>query len=216
MIKIFRGHLLLRGKPLAINKNSDKRKNHYGAFHKRTPKALSDKQFLLVQKYFEVECNQREAMRQLGYTESSCSQSQKFFGHPAVEAEIRRIQQDTLTKFELSEEWVIIRMMAIANADMGKILLKLQENKYDLRCLSKDESYAIQEFVTEEYTQGRGSGAREVTRIKIKPADRKSALDSLARRLGLFQDNVNVSGEVSLVDRLVAGRKRVADAKKDA
>lgn len=201
---------------MAINKNKDKRKNHYGAFHTRTPKALSDKQFLLVQKYFEVDCNQREAMRQLGYTESSCGQSQKFFGHPAVEAEIKRIQQKTLSKFELNEEWVIIRLMAIANADVGAILLKLQENDYALSCLSKDESYAIQEFITEEFTEGRGANAREIKRIKIKPADRKSALDSLARRLGLFQDNVNVSGEMSLVDRLTAGRKRVADAKKDS
>lgn len=189
---------------------------HYGEQHKAPVKPLSDKQFLLVNAYFDCNCNQQEALRKLGYTDASSRQPTKFFGHPAVQAEITRRQQKMLTKFELNEEWVITRLMAIANTDIAAILQKLQEHKYDLSCLSKDESYAIQEFVTEEYTEGRGAGAREVKRVKIKPADRKSALDSLARRLGLFQDNLNVQGEVSLVERLNAGRKRVAEAKKDA
>ena len=48
-----------------------------------------------------------------------------------------------------------------------------------------------------------------------KTADRKGALDSLARILGAFSDNVTIKGELSMVERLHAGRARAKQTHKE-
>ena len=57
----------------------------------------------------------------------------------------------------------------------------------DLSKITRDQGAAIVETTVEDYTEGRGEDARNVRRVKIKLADKKSALIDLGRHLGGFR-----------------------------
>ena len=66
------------------------------------------------------------------------------------------------------------------------------------------------------YTEGRGAGAREVKRIRVKLHDKLRALEALGRHLGMFNDSITVKGEVELIEKIQAGRLRAAATKLQA
>ena len=63
--------------------------------------------------------------------------------------------------------------------------------------MSRDQAAAIQEFVVDEYMDGRGEDARPVKRTRFKLADKKGALVDIGRHLGMFNDKLKVEGEMS-------------------
>ena len=85
---------------------------------------------------------------------------------------------------------------------------------WDFTDATEEELQAITTLETATYMEGRGPASREVKRMKIGALDPLMALDKLARAYGLYQDNLNLSGETSLVDRINAGRKRAGLDKK--
>ena len=60
--------------------------------------------------------------------------------------------------------------------------------------------------------EGRGDAARNVKRVKIKLADKKGALDSLAKHLGMFTDRMRMEVTDSLAQAMARAAKRVKDA----
>jgi phage terminase small subunit len=52
--------------------------------------------------------------------------------------------------------------------------------------LDRDRRAALEEVQVEHFVERRGEDARQVRKVKIKLHDKQSALDSLARRLGMF------------------------------
>lgn len=124
-------------------------------------KTISPKHSMVLDHWFEHGCkNKSEAMRQAGYSDMMSSKRQHaVFDRPEVLADIERRRHEATQKHELKLDWVISRLMYIA--EHGD-----------------------------------------------KTADRKGALDSLARILGAFSDNVTIKGELSMVERLHAGRAR--------
>ena len=67
----------------------------------------------------------------------------------------------------------------------------------DFSNMSRDQAAAIQEFVVDEYMDGRGEDARPVKRTRFKLADKKGALVDIGRHLGMFNDKLKVEGEMS-------------------
>ena len=82
----------------------------------------------------------------------------------------------------------------------------------DLSKLTRDQAAAIQEITVDQYTEGRGDAARNVKRVKIKLADKKGALDSLAKHLGMFTDRMQMQVTGSLAEAIKEGWKRAEDA----
>lgn len=164
----------------------------------------------VIDRYFKNGFDKKEALLFNGYSDLTAkAMANSVFEHPAVIAEIERRQERLRKRFDLTEEWVVRRLMMLADANVAEILVKLKKNNYDLNCLELEEGFAISEFVEETYQEGRGASAEEIKRQKLKFIDKKGALDSLARKLGLFKDNLSVAGEVSVVERLQAGRARI-------
>jgi phage terminase small subunit len=64
----------------------------------------------------------------------------------------------------------------------------------DLKNLTRDQSAAIQEITVEEYIEGGGEDARDVKRTKFKLADKRGALQDLAKYLKLFTEKHEFSG----------------------
>jgi len=77
----------------------------------------------------------------------------------------------------------------------------------NLANITRDQAAAIQE-ITEDTTGGTGDGERRlILRTKFKLADKGKSLELLGRHLGMFQDNVKVTGLEGLAERLSEIRK---------
>ena len=81
--------------------------------------------------------------------------------------------------------------------------------------LTREQAAAIGEVTVEDFTDGRGEGARDVRRVKFKLADKRGALVDLGRHFGLFTDkavvNVNHGIQDMNDDELLARAKQLAD-----
>jgi len=57
----------------------------------------------------------------------------------------------------------------------------------DMSNLTWDQAAALQEFVVEDFKDGRGEDARDVRRIRIKMRDKLRPLVALGKHLGMFK-----------------------------
>lgn len=182
--------------------------------------AVSERHLALVNEYFANGFNKRAAMRKVGYSDKSVEGYQhRLFNHPDVLAEIDRRRQSLTRKTDVTVERIKEEYAKIAFANLGDLLEIADDGTatMDLSGMTLDQRAAIQEFVIEEGKAIQGEEGNSVVLVKpkmrVKFHDKKAALDSLAKILGMFKDEVNVKGEVSLVDRILAGRKRALERK---
>lgn len=156
--------------------------------------------------FYMAGATQVDSMRMSGHTETAskanCSVEFKL---PEVREEIERQQKALRKKYELDEDWVIQRLMRVA--DGGRILSKFKVVKkdgtldWDFTGATSEELEVINELTVSYDKNGN-------KQMKIGHESVKGALDSLCRKLGMFQDiQINI-GEVSLSDRISRGRER--------
>lgn len=167
----------------------------------------ADRRELLVLKYFELDFNKVAAARACGYKGPE-RQLSELFRHPETVRLIEERKAKLREKHELNEEWVISRLMKIADASLGDVLVDMGPEA-DLLKLTKEQRYALAEYKSEIYVDGKGDNARDVKRVSVKLADKLGALRDLGRRLGLFQDNVKLGASEDLIAALNAGRARL-------
>ncbi len=115
---------------------------------------------------------------------SMSKEAQSLLKHPLIAPRISAIVQMTCERTEVTVERVIREYARIAFADMrsftkwGSAGMQLKEGDG----LSDDDASAVAEI--SETAQG----------LKIKLHDKKGALDSLAKNLGMFIDKTEMSG----------------------
>lgn len=179
---------------------------------KRDKTGISDRHRLLVDNYFKLNCDKTNAAVATGYKHGN-GYINRLFDHPDVVAEIEKRQREMQVKYELTEEWVIERFMRIADA--GAVLARFKKPQldgslmWDFTDATPADLVSINELSVDYYTEGRGENTREVKKFKVGTSDPKGALDSLARHLGLFKDKLEISGSISLADRIQRGRDRI-------
>lgn len=178
------------------------KRDYKGGSHK-------DRRELLVLKYFEFDFNKVAAARACGYKGPE-RQLSELFRHPETVRLIEERKAKLREKHELNEEWVISRLMKIADASLGDVLIDMGPDA-DLTALTKEQRYALAEYKSEIYVDGKGDNARDVKRVSVKLADKLGALRDLGRRLGLFQDNVKLGASEDLIAALNAGRARLGE-----
>ena len=165
--------------------------------------------------WYENHCRQKApALMKAGYSKlSAYDQTDRVFGRPEVKAEIARREAEIREKNALTTEWVISRLQDVASAPekLAKYIVVTSDGKldWDFTDASIEDLSLINDLTVESYLKGRGEGACNVLKFKIGVSDRKAALDSLARILGMFDDSMTLKGELTMVERLHAGRARV-------
>lgn len=102
-------------------------------------------------------------------------------------------------KIEVTAEKVVQELALIGFANMADYISEDgSERMVDLSKLTRCQAAAIQELTVETYTEGRGDDAERIKRTKFKLGDKKAALDSLGRHLGLFEKDQNFSGHITV------------------
>lgn len=175
-------------------------------------KHLTRKQELFCLEY----CKDFDGLRaaiSAGYSEkSAASQASQLLNLPKIQEEIRKRGQKALTKVEISVEKVLKELSLMGFSNMLDYMTINDDGQadIDLSKLSREQAAAIQE-VTVDTTGGSGDGERrKVLRTKLKLAPKTPALELMGKYLKMFVDKVEVTGDSALLDRLAAGRKRVA------
>ncbi len=171
---------------------------------------LSDKQYKLVAEYFANGFSKVEALRAAGYSETTATTNpQKIFDNPHVVREIERRKKLLFARTQLSAEWIITRIMKLA--DSGNTLAKFKKTQpegtlcWDFSDATPEELALIQGLAVEFYTDDAGL---VVKKFKIKDQDPLAALALLARIEGLFQDKLKVEADDEMIKALQAGRLR--------
>jgi phage terminase small subunit len=121
--------------------------------------------------------------------------------NPKIAARITELTEDKLVdeklarekakvKLDITTERTIAEIAKIAFANMLDYVRFDDQGQphFDLVSLRYDQGSAIQELIIDEYVDGRGKGARQVKRVRVKLASKIDALNSLGKHLGLFVD----------------------------
>jgi len=182
-------------------------------YRRRHKRKLTLRQTRAISNYLANGGNKYRALKDAGYTECTARGNPSgVFRQPEFAAELEKRQKKEAAKNELTQQWVTQRLMVLANSNHILAKFKFVNEKgelyWDFASATVEDLAAITELTTEIYMEGRDDNQRPVKKIKIGMADPKAALDSLGRHLGMFNDKVTVTNEVSLVERLQRGRVR--------
>lgn len=177
-------------------------------------KLLTQSQFMAAE-YFLQGYSKQQAMIKAGYSPTTAKFPPQVFELPQMRQHIDKRREEMKLSTVRLEERVKEEFAKIAFFNLGDVIAITDDGElvYDFSEVTMDQMAAIGEVTVETYAEGKGKDAQEVKRIKVKPHDKKAALDSLARICGMFNDNTNVSfSGQSLEDRLQAGRARLGQA----
>jgi phage terminase small subunit len=102
----------------------------------------------------------------------------------------RLARERAQVKFDLTAERVLGELAAVATANMLDFVTFDEEGQphFDIAALTRAQGTAIQELIVDEYVDGRGKGARQIKRVRIKLASKIDALNALGKHLCLFVD----------------------------
>ena len=160
---------------------------------------------------YVIDLNAYRAAMASGYSEKTArSQGARLLTKPSVIKAIDQLQTKRASKLEIKAEKIAEELARIGFANMHDYMSVDDDGKpfLDLSALTRDQAAAIQE-IREDTTGGSGDGERKlVVRTTFKLADKRGALELLGRHLGMFQDNLKISGLEGLADKLNRIRTR--------
>jgi hypothetical protein len=156
---------------------------------------------------------QKAAMLEAGYSPSYAdTKSTQFFSREVIQEEINRRRQDALRKSKVNEDWIVQRLVAIAEASPGNLIAFDADGLpiIDYSKLTPELKQAIGGLDIKHGTEGRGKYARPKTEIKIRTESQLRALELLMKYKGMLTEKVEISGDEDIVERLRRGRQRAA------
>lgn len=147
---------------------------------------------------FIVDLNGTEAAVRAGYSRKSAHvQASRLLDDPKVKARIAELQAELAKRTGITVEKVLAEYSKLAFSNMADYI-QVRENGIaflDLSKLTRDQAAAISHFDVDEDTvlgdedeENEERQAVVTRKVKIKLADKKGALDSIAKHLGMFLD----------------------------
>lgn len=168
--------------------------------------------YAIFSQEYVIDLNATRAALAAGYSESNSAQiGSALLKNPKVSKLITTLLSQRASKSGVKAEKVVEELARMAFSNMADYMEIDEHGKpkgLDLSRLTRDQAAAILE-ITEDTTGGSGDGERRlVLRTKFKLADKGRALELLGRHLGMFQDNVKITGLEGLAERLAEIRTR--------
>lgn len=167
---------------------------------------LTPKQQRFVEEYL-VDLNATQAAIRAGYSGKTAG----AIGHenlmkPEIQAALSEARANLAEKTDITPERVLKEYARIGFLDPRKVL-NADGTMKPISELDDDTAAAIAGLEVHDLYEGRGEEREMVGRAhKVKLADKKGALDSLARHLGMFNDKVKIEHDYEEMtdDELVA------------
>jgi phage terminase small subunit len=181
--------------------------------------AVSEQHRAVIDAYFANGCvSQRRALRECGYAETTAvGNPHSVFQRDDVRAEIDRRHKLQSRRRDITEDNIKAEYAKVAFASLGDLLEVNEDGSayLDMAKITEDQKAALAEYQVESYTDKEDGGEGvKVKKSRIKFHSKLAALDSLARIMGMFKDKVEVSGTMSLVERIAKARERTHAAMK--
>ena len=166
--------------------------------------SLTPKQQAFVREYL-VDLNAAAAARRAGYSERSADrQGYENLRKPEIAAAIAEAQQARSDRVEAKADDVLRELLLVAYSDIGNVLdFSGDEVKLLPACLiTPTARRTLASVKVKRHLEGSGDDAHEVEVIEFKLWDKMTALDKLARHLGLLKE---AGTQVNLTIQSVAG-----------
>lgn len=157
--------------------------------------ALTVKQSKFIDEYL-VDLNATQAALRAGYSEKTADR----IGHEnlkklEIAQELKKRLDEQQKRTQITADRVLQEYARIAFLDPRKFFNEDGSPK-PITELDEDTAAALAGFDVMEIYEGTGDTKRFVGYLKkFKPVDKKGALDSLARHLGLFIDKKEITGK---------------------
>ena len=177
---------------------------------------LTAKQQRFVQEYL-IDFNATRAAIQAGYSEKTA----RFIGaenltKPNIQEEIQRLGHKTVEKLDISREWVLGRLAAIAGADVTDFLSVTTEpaTKLGIHPLTGEVinvpggyRQTVRITDTDKIPAGKTAALASIKQgangIELKLHDSVRALELLGKATGAFDNTVTPAQESNLFDAIV-------------
>lgn len=168
--------------------------------------ALTDKQEMFAKEYI-VDLNATQAAIRAGYSERTAkSIGQENLTKPDLQAYIQQLMEERSKRTEITADMVLREYAKLGFSNITDYLkvIELEAMTETGMQLYK----AVDIFTTDGIERSKMDAVAEIKQTKegisLKLHDKKGALDSMARHLGMFQDNVNVTGTLTIEKLLEA------------
>ena len=151
---------------------------------------LTPKQARFVDEYL-TDLNATQAAKRAGYKDPSIGR--QLITKNNVSEAIARRQENLKNKLEITQERILQEYARIGFLNL-RDLFDEEGRLLPIHRIPDDAIRGLAGIETETTFQGRGDEAVPITIRKIKTLDKKGALDSLAKHLGMFVEKHEHSG----------------------
>jgi phage terminase small subunit len=166
--------------------------------------ALTDKQELFAKEYI-VDLNATQAAIRAGYSpKTAYSIGEENLRKPEIESYIQHLMDDRSKRTEITADMVLKEYAKLGFSDITnylKVTTRERMVKYDTPdgiVFEKEMMQSVDLYDTEEVDPIKMHAVAEIKQTKdgiaLKLHDKKGALDSIARHLGMFNDNLKLTG----------------------
>lgn len=173
---------------------------------------LTPKQQRFADEYI-VDLNGKQAAIRAGYSEKTAeAQASRLLSNAKVQHYIQKRKQDRVERTEITQDMVLYELASIAfsnAADYAKVVEKEATIQTDegeeIQLFDKDGNpvmyRTVEPVLTSELTEKQKRALSVIKKgrdgFEIKPYDKLRALELLGKHIGMFQDRVEVTGEVN-------------------
>lgn len=176
-------------------------------------KPLTPKQAKFVEEYL-IDLNATQAAIRAGYKPHKARQmGSENLSKPDIAKAIQEQMEARSKRTEISQDRVLQEYAKLAFLDPRKFYDEAGR-LIPIRQLPEDVAAAIAGMDVFSEKIGEKDGVPEYAEVrKIKIADKKGALDSVARHLGMFNDKLSLDGKLSVslaekMEKVIASGKR--------
>ncbi|EPV6100122.1 terminase small subunit [Escherichia coli] len=178
-------------------------------------KPITDMMERYCQEYVQTPDNQAEAASRAGYGAPDNAAS-RMMKDPRVQKRIAELMSERNKRTRINADYVLLRLQEIDELDLADIM----EDDLSLKPLSSWPK-AWRQFLSgvkvAELFEGKGDKKKIIGVLKsIKWPDKLKNLELIGKHVDVnaFKERVEVSGTLTIADKMAAARKRVKDGAK--